>query len=71
MAHKLIPELDIDPATAVYFLSRITIEGGPDHDMPQWQKRLFTGLTHNSGSPSADFCLPTERTLAVATRIEI
>ncbi len=71
VAHKLIPELDVDPATAVYFLSRITIEGGPDHDMPQWQKRLFTGLTHNSGSPSADFCLPAERTLAVATRIEI
>jgi len=70
-AHKRVPELDVDPATAFYFLSRIAIERGPEHDMPEWQKRIFTGLTHNSGSPAADFCLPAERTLSVATRIEI
>jgi KUP system potassium uptake protein len=70
-AYMLNPELDIDPGQAFYFLSRIIIETGPDHDMPQWQKRIFTGLVHNSGSPTADFCLPAESTLAVATRIEI
>jgi KUP system potassium uptake protein len=70
-AYMLTPELDIDPGTAFYFLSRITIEIGPDHDMPKWQKRIFTGLAQNSGSPAADFCLPAERTLSVATRIEI
>ncbi len=70
-AYMLTPELDIDPGTAFYFLSRITIESGPDRDMPKWQKRIFTGLAQNSGSPAADFCLPAERTLSVATRIEI
>jgi KUP system potassium uptake protein len=70
-AYRLNPELDIDPGTAFYFLSRITIESGPEHDMPTWQKRIFTGLAHNSGSPASDFCLPAERTLSVATRIEI
>jgi hypothetical protein len=39
--------------------------------MPQWQKRIFTVLVRNSGSPAADFCLPAERTLSVATLIEI
>jgi len=39
--------------------------------MPRWQKSIFTGLVHNSGSPASDFCLPAERTLSVATRIEI
>jgi len=42
-----------------------------DHDMPKWQERIFTGLAHNSGSPAADFRLPAERTLSVATGIEI
>ncbi len=70
-AYKLDPELDIHPGAAFYFLSRITIESGPDHDMPNWQQQIFTALVHNSGSPAADFCLPAERTLSVATRIEI
>jgi hypothetical protein len=39
--------------------------------MPQWQKRIFTALVRNSGSPAADFCLPADRTLSVATLIEI
>ena len=39
--------------------------------MPKWQKRIFTALVRNSGSPAADFCLPAERTLSVATLIEI
>lgn len=30
--------------------------------MPKWQKRIFTALVRNSGSPAADFCLPAERT---------
>jgi len=30
--------------------------------MPRWQKSIFTGLVHNSGSPASDFCLPAERT---------
>ena len=70
-ASRRTPELDIDPDTAFYFLSRITIESGPAHNMPTWQERLFTALVHNSGSPAADFCLPAERTLSVANRIEI
>ena len=57
--------------TAFYFLSRITIESGPAEHARSWQERLFTALVHNSGSPAADFCLPAERTLSVANRIEI
>jgi KUP system potassium uptake protein len=70
-AYKLTPELDIDPEQAFYFLSRITLERGPEHDMPTWQKGIFIGLAQNSGSPAEGFCLPDERTLSVATSIEV
>jgi KUP system potassium uptake protein len=70
-AYKLTPELDIDPEQAFYFLSRITLERGTEHDMPTWQKGIFIGLAQNSGSPAEGFCLPDGRTLSVSTRIEL
>ncbi len=70
-AYRLTPELDVDPDAAFYFLSRITIEGGPHHDMPKWQQKIFIALAQNSGSAATDFCLPAERTLSVSTLIEI
>jgi KUP system potassium uptake protein len=70
-AYKLTPELDIDPEQAFYFLSRITLERGTEHDMPAWQKGIFIGLAQNSGSPAEGFCLPDGRTLSVSTRIEL
>jgi KUP system potassium uptake protein len=70
-AFLLTPELEVDPDTAFYFLSRITIERGKDDGLPGWQKRLFIGLSHNAASPATDFGLPIERTVVMGTRVDL
>jgi KUP system potassium uptake protein len=67
----LTSELDFDPDAALYFLSRITIEPGPDGGLPRWQKRLFIGLSHNAASPATYFKLPVDRTVVMGTRIQL
>ncbi|GAB2982308.1 putative potassium transport system protein kup [Amycolatopsis acidiphila] len=70
-AFMLTSELETDPDTAYYFLSRITIELGDATDMPTWQKRLFIGLSHNAASSATYFRLPADRTVVMGTRIEL
>jgi KUP system potassium uptake protein len=70
-AFLLTSELDFDSESAMYFLSRITIERGQGADLPRWQKRLFIGLAHNAASPAVGFGLPAERTVVMGTRIEL
>jgi KUP system potassium uptake protein len=70
-AFLLTTELEVDPDTAFYFLSRITIERGRDSGLPAWQQRLFTGLSHNAASPAAYFRLPVDRTVVMGTRVEL
>jgi KUP system potassium uptake protein len=65
------PELDIDPDTALYFLSHITIERGRHRGMSTWRKRLFIGLAHNAASPATYFNLPVDRTIVMGSRIEL
>ena len=67
----LSPELDIDPDTASYFLSRMTIERGRQSGMSGWRKRMFIGLSHNAANPAAYFCLPVDRTVIMGSRIEL
>jgi KUP system potassium uptake protein len=70
-ARDRVPELDIDPDTASYFLSRITIEHGTAPGMSPWRKRLFIGLSHNAASPAPAFHLPVDRTVVMGSRIEL
>jgi KUP system potassium uptake protein len=70
-AFMLTSELEIDADTAFYFLSRISIEAGPNRDLPAWQKRLFIGLSHNAASPATYFKLPVDRTVVVGTRVAL
>ncbi len=70
-AREASAELDFDPDTASYFLSRITIERCPDPGMRSWQKRLFIGLAHNAANPAAYFHLPVDRTVVMGSRIEL
>jgi KUP system potassium uptake protein len=65
------PELDIDPDTAFYFLSRITIQRGDDRALRPWRKRLFIGLAHNAASPADYFHLPEHRTVVMGFRVEL
>jgi KUP system potassium uptake protein len=65
------PELDFEPDSASYFLSRILIERGPGPGMSTWRKRLFVGLAHNAASPATYFKLPLDRTVVMGSRIEL
>ncbi len=64
-------ELDIDPDTALYFLSRITLGQGTDRAMPRWRKRIFIALAHNAASPAHYFGLPEDRTIVMGFHIEL
>jgi KUP system potassium uptake protein len=68
---RQVPELDHDPATASYFLSRITIERGHEPGMSTWRKGLFIGLSHNAANPAVYFHLPVDRTVVMGSRIEL
>ena len=70
-AFMLSEELEVDPDTASYFLSRITIERGPHGGMTTWRKRLFIALTRNAASPAVYFGLPVDRTVVMGSRIEL
>ncbi|HEX4722764.1 MAG TPA: KUP/HAK/KT family potassium transporter [Pseudonocardiaceae bacterium] len=70
-AFMLTSELEFDEDTAFYFLSRISIERGPEAGMPGWQKRLFIGLSHNAASPATYFKLPVDRTVVMGTLVEL
>jgi KUP system potassium uptake protein len=64
-------ELDIDPDTASFFLSRITLRRGHDRSMSTWRKRLFIGLAHNAASPAEYFGLPDERTIVMGAHVDL
>jgi KUP system potassium uptake protein len=64
-------ELDFDPETALYFLSRISIQPGTDHPMAGWRKRLFIFLAHNAASPAVYFHLPESRTVVMGSQIDL
>ena len=70
-ARGMSDELDVDPDTASYFLSRITIERCDGPGMSKWRKRLFIGLSHNAANPAAYFHLPVDRTVVMGSRIEL
>ena len=60
---------DVDPDTAYYFLSRISLQRGSGREMPAWRKRLFLGMAHNAASPTEYFRLPEDRTVAMGAAV--
>nr|WP_197676325.1 hypothetical protein [Nakamurella panacisegetis] len=64
-------ELQFDPETASYFLSRIAIERGTAPGLATWRKRLFIGLSHNAANPATAFHLPEDRTVVMGSRIAL
>lgn len=61
--------VDVDPDTAYYFLSRISVQRGVGPEMSQWRKRLFLALAHNAASPIEYFRLPEDRTVAMGAAV--
>ena len=71
LAADLDLELEIDVDDAVYYISQGDIEPTSARNMARWRKRLFTAMARNSASPVDYFCLPLDRTVTVASPIEV
>lgn len=61
--------VNVDPDTAFYFLSRITLHRSDRPGMSQWRKRIFVALAHNAASPTEYFHLPIDRTVLMGTQV--
>jgi len=61
--------VEVDPGTAYYFLSRISVQRGSGREMSRWRKRLFLALAHNAASPIEYFRLPADRTVAMGASV--
>ena len=64
-------EVDVDPDTASYFLSRATLRQGNAPGMHRWRKRLFVAIAHNAANPADYFCLPQDRTVVMGSHVDI
>jgi KUP system potassium uptake protein len=64
-------ELDIDPDTASYFLSRMTLRLTHEPGMRQWRKKLFLALANNAANPAEYFRLPEQRTVVMGSQVDL
>jgi KUP system potassium uptake protein len=64
-------ELDIDPDSASYFLSRGGLRLTRTPGMSHWRKRLFLTLANNAASPAEYFRLPEARTVVMGTQVDL
>ncbi|MGZ6259075.1 MAG: potassium transporter Kup [Candidatus Limnocylindrales bacterium] len=68
-ADQVEGEIDVDHAS--YFLSRITILPTRAPGMAMWRKKLFVLIARNAANPVAYFGLPDDRTIVMASHIEL
>jgi KUP system potassium uptake protein len=64
-------ELNFDPDTATYFISRLSLNRGDADGMATWRKRIFIGLAHNASNPAQNFCLPIDRTVVMGSHLDL
>jgi KUP system potassium uptake protein len=65
------PQLDVDPATAHYFLGRETIIATNRPGMALWREKLFALMAHNATTATAYFGIPPDRVVELGEQIEI
>ena len=63
-------EIDLDPDTASYFLSRASLRALPTPGLRRWRKLLFITMAHNAANPAEYFRLPAERTVVMGTHVD-
>ena len=66
---QLFRSLDLEHAS--YFVSRMTITPNSNSGMRRWRKKLFITMARNATSPMDAFKLPIDRTVVVASKVEM
>ena len=64
-------EVDLNPETASYFVSKATLHQTPSPNMVRWRKYLFITLSHNAINPADYLGLPSERTVVLGTALDV
>ena len=64
-------ELDINPATASFFVGREMPVPTVRPDMNAWEEALYIFMTRNAVGASDYFMIPTERVVELGTRVEL
>ncbi|HEX3803445.1 MAG TPA: KUP/HAK/KT family potassium transporter [Solirubrobacteraceae bacterium] len=69
---ELLLERDLNLEGASYFVSRITLVATDEPtELHAWQKKLFVAIARNAASPIEAFDLPSDRTVAMGSSIEV
>jgi KUP system potassium uptake protein len=69
---ELLLERDLNLEGASYFVSRITLVATDERtELHPWQKKLFVAIARNAASPIEAFDLPSDRTVAMGSSIEV
>jgi KUP system potassium uptake protein len=69
---ELLLERDLNLEGASYFISRITLVATDEPtDLRGWEKKLFVAIARNAASPIESFHLPSDRTVAMGSSIEV
>ncbi|HUF98488.1 MAG TPA: potassium transporter Kup [Ilumatobacter sp.] len=66
-----IEKIDVDIATATYFLGRESVTAGKVPGMHPWREELFMLLNRGAANASRFFKLPAEQVFEVGTHVEI
>jgi len=64
-------EREADFSAVSYFLSRISIVATDDPGMARWRKKLFIAIARNAANPVPYFHLPEDRTIVMASHVEL
>jgi KUP system potassium uptake protein len=74
-ALRVLERIETEELSAIddasYFLSKIELSEGGGPSMPGWRKDLFIATSRLSTDGAESFCLPRDRTLIMASRIEL
>jgi KUP system potassium uptake protein len=66
-----VPEMNLQPEKASYFLSRATLRTTRKPGMRRWRKRLFLVLARNAANPAEYFGLPENQTVTMGSQVEL
>jgi KUP system potassium uptake protein len=62
---------ELDPDTASYFVSRVSLRRTKQPGMARWRKQLFITLAHNAASQAEFLGLPEDRTVVMSTQVPV
>lgn len=71
LANCSISEVDMDPFTTSYFVSRETIAPSTKGRMSKWRDALFSTLSRNSGSVVDYFRIPSNSVIELGSRVNL